>query len=181
MTEEIFVSEAKESGILRRIVGGIIIVLAFLGLGSFAVIAAEMIDLLGIGIGMAIGLGIGVIALYLYQLPDVDCKIFKDTSRWLIECFGKMIVGASILLQLVEELEGGKWKAEITMRFGEVEKSPREEAIKLLRWSKETHDLLKPMLERYFEISGDGDKAEFPELPQHLQDYVEEVLANATE
>lgn len=140
-----------------------------------------MTDLLGIGIGMAIGLGIGAIALYLYKLPDTDCKIFKDTARWLIGCLGKMIITASMLLQIVEELEDGKWKAEITMRFGGVEKSPREEAIKVLKWSKEIHDLLKPLLERYFEISGDGDKAEFPELSQHLQDYVEEVLASATE
>lgn len=135
-------------------------------------------ELLCIGIGMVIGLGIGVIALYLYQLPDTDCKIFKDTSIWLITCLEKMIFISSVLLQITEEAEE-HWKAEVVMKYGDIEKNPREEAIKVIKWSKETYDLLKPLLEEYFELS--GDKAEFPELSQHLQDYVEEVLANAGE
>lgn len=134
-----------------------------------------MIDLLSIGIGMAIGLGIGVIALYLYKLPDTDCKIFKDTSTWLITCLEKMIFISSVLLQLTEEVEE-HWKAEVVIKYGDIEKSPRVEAVKTIKWAKEIHDLLKPLLEEYFELS--GDKADFPELSQHLQDYIKEVLGN---
>lgn len=43
MTEEIFVSEVKESGILRRIVGGIVMALAFLGFGGLAISAIVII------------------------------------------------------------------------------------------------------------------------------------------
>lgn len=129
-----------------------------------------------IWIGMFIGLVIGTIVLYLYtKLPETDCKIFKDTSTWLMACLERLIFISSVLLQLTEEAEE-HWKAEVVIKYGDIEKSPRVEAIKTIKWAKETYDLLKPMLEKYFELS--GDKAEFPELSQHLQNYIKEVLEN---